>query len=88
MRAGIPPRAPPRSRRVLCLLVVPGLSFGRGPAAQPVHQPGGVVLVHPRAGLLNAVFARGNGAVFQRNIYRRYSYLPQVITSAAASTTR
>ncbi len=39
-------------------------------------------------GLLNAVFARGNGAVFQRNIYRRYSYLPQVITSAAAATTR
>jgi gamma-glutamyl:cysteine ligase YbdK (ATP-grasp superfamily) len=39
-------------------------------------------------GLLDAVLARGNGAVFQRNIYRRSSYLPQIITSAAAATTR
>ena len=43
-------RGLPWSRGVLCLLVVPGLSFGRGPAAEPVHQPGGVVPVHPRAG--------------------------------------
>ena len=38
------------SRGVLGLLVVPGLSLGRGPAAEPVHQPGGVVPVHPGAG--------------------------------------
>jgi glutamate---cysteine ligase / carboxylate-amine ligase len=38
--------------------------------------------------LLAAVLARGNGAVFQRTIYRRSSHLPEIITSAAAATTR
>jgi glutamate---cysteine ligase / carboxylate-amine ligase len=39
-------------------------------------------------GLLAALLARGNGAVFQRAVYRRSSHLPEVITSAAAATTR
>ena len=38
--------------------------------------------------LLAAVLARGNGAIFQRNIYRRSSNLPEIITSAAAATRR
>ncbi len=38
-------------------------------------------------GLLAAVLAQGNGAVF-RTIYRRSSHLPEIITSAAAATTR
>jgi hypothetical protein len=40
----------PRSRGVLRLLVVLCPGFGRGPAAEPVHQPAGVVPVHPRGG--------------------------------------
>ena len=39
-------------------------------------------------GLLAAVLARGNGAVFQRTMYRRSSHLPDVVTSAVAATTR
>jgi glutamate---cysteine ligase / carboxylate-amine ligase len=39
------------------------------------------------ADLLAAVLARGNGAVFQRTIYRRSSHLPEIITGAAAATT-
>jgi carboxylate-amine ligase len=40
------------------------------------------------ADLLAAVLTRGNGATFQRNTYRRSSHLPDVVTSAAAATTR
>jgi carboxylate-amine ligase len=40
------------------------------------------------ADLLAAVLTRGNGAIFQRNTYRRSSHLPDVVTSAAAATTR
>jgi glutamate---cysteine ligase / carboxylate-amine ligase len=39
-------------------------------------------------GLLAAVLARGNGAVFQRTIYRRSGHLPEIITSAVAATAR
>ena len=38
--------------------------------------------------LLAAVVARGNGAAFQRNAYRRSGHLADVVTSAAAATTR
>jgi carboxylate-amine ligase len=40
------------------------------------------------AELLAAVLARGNGAVFQRNTYSRSRHLPDVVTRAAAITTR
>jgi carboxylate-amine ligase len=40
------------------------------------------------ADLLAAVLTRGNGAIFQRKTYRRSSHLPDVVTSAAAATTR
>jgi carboxylate-amine ligase len=40
------------------------------------------------AELLAAVLARGNGATLQRDTYRRSSHLPDVVTSAAAATTR
>ena len=43
-------RAPGGSHGVLGLLVVLRPSFGRGPAARPMHQPTGVVPVHPGAG--------------------------------------
>jgi carboxylate-amine ligase len=36
--------------------------------------------------LLSAVLARGNGAAFQRNIYRSSSHLPSVVASAATAT--
>jgi hypothetical protein len=39
-------------------------------------------------GLLAAVLARGNGPIFQRNIHRSSSHLPEIVTSAAAATTR
>ena len=38
--------------------------------------------------LLAAVLARGNGAAFQRNVYRQSQHLPQVIKSATAATMR
>ena len=38
--------------------------------------------------LLAAVMARGNGAAFQRNAYRRSGHLADVVSSAAAATTR
>ncbi len=37
--------------------------------------------------LLTAVMDRGNGAVFQRDVYRRSGQLPSVISHAAAATT-
>jgi YbdK family carboxylate-amine ligase len=40
------------------------------------------------ADLLAAVVARGNGAAFQRNAYRRCGHLPGVVSGAAAATTR
>jgi carboxylate-amine ligase len=40
------------------------------------------------AELLGAVLARGNGATFQRNAYRRTGGLPAVVTSAVAATMR
>jgi glutamate---cysteine ligase / carboxylate-amine ligase len=37
-------------------------------------------------GLLAAVFQRGNGAAFQRSVYRRSGSLPEVVSSAVAAT--
>jgi carboxylate-amine ligase len=39
-------------------------------------------------GLAEAVLARGNGASFQRNAYRRSGRLLDVVTSALEQTTR
>jgi carboxylate-amine ligase len=43
---------------------------------------------HTVAGLLAAVMGRGNGATFQRDVYRRSGHLPTVVSDAAAATTR
>jgi hypothetical protein len=48
------------------LQVVLGLGFGRGPPPEPVHQPLGVVPVHPRAGGLFHVGQGADGAIAER----------------------
>jgi len=40
------------------------------------------------ADLLAAIVARGTGAAFQRDAYRRTRHLPSVAATAAAITTR
>ena len=78
---------PPRSRGVLGLLVVLRLSLGRGPAAQPVHQPGGVVPVHPGTGNLLQVGQRPDRPARNGDPARVHSvlYSPIVVSASALS---
>src|SRR5512135_1247118 len=58
-----------RSRGVPGLPPVLRFSLGRGPAAEPVHQPAGVVPVHPRAGdLLQVAQARDRAGAERRAV--------------------
>src|SRR5258706_1278721 len=57
-------RAPGRDR--LRPRVVPGLGLGRGPAAEAVHEPAGVVPVHPGAGYFLQVAQGPDRAVPER----------------------